>query len=81
MDELIKLLMMSGLEDIAKSASKENLKNVDISKVKEQMTQKSIDNAATQIKAMYDAFVKAGFNEVQAFELVKVQMSSMRISR
>ena len=57
------------------------LKNVDISKVKEQMTQKSIDDSALQIKKMYDAFVKAGFNEVQAFELLKVQLSSMRISR
>ena len=81
MDELLKLLMMSGLGDIAKSASNENLKNVDISKVKEQMTQKSIDESATQIKKMYDGFVKAGFNEIQAFELVKVQLSSMRISR
>ena len=76
MEELFKLLMMSGLEDAAKQT-----KNVDISKVKEQMTQKSIDEGASQIKKMYDAFVKAGFNEVQAFELVKVQLSSMRISR
>ena len=78
MDELMKLLMLSGLEDIAKSAPKEK---VDISKVKERMTQKSIDEGATQIKKMYDAFVKVGFNEVQAFELIKVQLSSMRISR
>lgn len=81
MDELLKLLMVSGLGDIAKSASKENLKNVDISKVKDQITQKTIDESAAQIKRTYDAFVKVGFNEVQAFELVKVQLSSMRISR
>lgn len=74
----MKLLMMSGLEDFAKSAQN---KNVDVSKIKEQMTQKSIEDAAVQIKKMYDAFVTAGFNEVQAFELVKVQLSSMRISR
>lgn len=80
MDELIKLLMMSGLEDLAK-ASKKDLKTVDVSKVKEQLTQKSIDEGASQIKKMYDAFVVVGFNEVQAFELVKVQLSSMRISR
>ena len=81
MDELLKFLMTSGLEDFVKQASKENLKNVDVSKVKEQMTQKSIDDGAAQIKKIYDAFVKVGFNEVQAFELVKVQLSSMRISR
>lgn len=76
MDELLKFLMMLGLEDAAKTKG-----DVDISKVKEQMTQKSIDEGAVAIKKMYDAFVKAGFNEVQAFELVKVQLSSMRISR
>ena len=80
MDELIKLLMMSGLEDLAK-ASKKDLKTVDVSKVKEQLTQKSIDEGASQIKKMYDAFVVVGFNEVQAFELVKVKLSSMGISR
>ena len=78
MDELMKILMMSGLEDLAKSAQN---KNVDVSKIKEQMTQKSINEGAAQIKKMYDAFVTAGFNEIQAFELVKVQLSSMRISR
>ena len=76
MDELLKLLMTSGLEQHEKQMTK-----VDVSKVKEQMTQKSIDEGASQIKKIYDAFVKAGFNEVQAFELVKVQLSSMRISR
>ena len=83
MDELLKLLMVASLGDVAKStsASKENLKNIDVSKVKEQITQKTIDESATQIKKIYDAFVKVGFNEVQAFELVKVQLSSMRVSR
>ena len=76
MDELIKSAITAGLEQHEKQ-----MKNVNISKVKEQMTQKSIDEGASQIKKMYDAFVKAGFNEVQAFELVKVQLSSMRISR
>ena len=86
MDELLKFLMASGLmtsgfEDVVKSASKENLKNVDVSKIKEQMNQKSIDEGVAQIKKLYDSFVKVGFSEVQAFELVKVQLSSMRISR
>ena len=77
MDELIKSAITAGLEQHEKQMTK----SVDIRKVKEQMTQKSIDEGASQIKKMYDAFVKAGFNEVQAFELVKVQLSSMRISR
>ena len=76
MDELIKSAITAGLEQHEKQ-----MKSVDVRKVKEQMTQKSIDEGASQIKKMYDAFVKAGFNEVQAFELVKVQLSSMRISR
>lgn len=78
MDELLRLLIASELKDSTKSALK---KDADISKVNEQMTQKSIDEGAVAIKKMYDAFVKAGFNEVQTFELVKVQLSSMRISR
>ncbi len=76
MDELIKSAIAAGLEQHEKQ-----IKNVNVQKVREELTQKSIDNAATQIKAMHDAFVKAGFNEVQAFELIKVQISSMRISR
>ena len=76
MDELIKTAIAAGLDQHEKQT-----KNVNVSKIKEEMTQKSIDDGAAQIKKMYDAFVKAGFNEVQAFELVKVQLSSMRISR
>ncbi len=75
MDELLKFLLALNPENLEQS------QKVDFSKVKEQMTAKSIEEGATQIKRMYDAFVKAGFNEVQAFELVKVQLSSMRISR
>lgn len=48
---------------------------------KKQMAQKAIDDGASQIKKMYDAFVAVGFNESQAFELIKVQLSTMRISR
>ena len=75
MDELIKSAIAAGLEQHEKQ-----MKNVDVSKVKEQLTQKSIDEGASQIKKLYDAFVAVGFNEVQAFELVKVQLSSMRFS-
>jgi uncharacterized protein with von Willebrand factor type A (vWA) domain len=81
MEELLKLMVASGLKDFEKQMSNDNVKKVDISKIKEQMSQKAIDEAASQIKKMYDAFVKAGFNEVQAFELIKVNLSSMRISR
>lgn len=76
MDDLIKSAITAGLEQHEKQ-----MKNVNLSKVKEEMTQKAIDDSASQIKKMYDAFVKVGFNEVQAFELVKVNLSSMRISR
>jgi hypothetical protein len=69
MDELLKFLLASTAE------------GVDANKVKEKAMDKSIDECAIQIKKIYDSFVKVGFNEVQAFELVKVQLSSMRISR
>ena len=69
MDELLKFLLASSAEEIG------------VDKVKEKAMDKSIDECATQIKKIYDSFVKVGFNEVQAFELVKVQLSSMRISR
>ena len=67
---------MIGLDNAEKTKG-----DVDISKVKEQMTQKSIDESAAAIKKMYDSYVEVGFNEVQAFELVKVQLSGMRINR
>lgn len=31
--------------------------------------------AATAAKKIYDSYVKAGFNEVQAFELLKLVLS------
>ena len=76
MDDLVKAAIAAGLEQHEKQ-----MKNVNLSKVKEEMTQKVIDNGASQIKKMYDAFVKVGFNEVQAFELITVQLSGMRINR
>ena len=75
MDELLKMLMVLNPESV------EEPRKVDISKAKEQITQKSIDDAAIHIKRMYDALVKAGFDESQAFELIKVQLSVMRVSR
>ena len=76
LDELMKHAISVGLDQHAKQ-----IKDVNVSKIKEEMEQKSIENGAAQIKKMYDAFVAVGFNEVQAFELIKVQLSSMRISR
>lgn len=66
--------------DAEKSKSGKS-KMVDVSKLKEQMTEKSIDEYAKDIKNMHDAFRKAGFNESQAFELVKVQLSILKINR
>ena len=82
MEELLKLMIASSLKDFEKQTPKtDGAKKVDIDKIKEKITQKSIDEAAAHIKKLYDSFVTVGFNEVQAFELVKVQLSSMRISR
>lgn len=69
MDDLLKLLIASTSQ------------HVDTDNVKNKMFDKSVGECAAQIKKLYDAFVKVGFNEIQAFELVKVQLSSMRISR
>lgn len=75
MDELLKIMMA-----LSSEAEKKNQK-VDVSKIKEDAMDKSVDENAVGIKKLYDAFVKAGFSASQAFELVKVQLSSMRISR
>lgn len=33
------------------------------------------DKSAQEIKAVYDSFVKAGFTEEQAWEIIKIQMA------
>lgn len=38
-------------------------------------------DGAKKIKAIYDAYVEVGFTDVQAFELVKVVMSSAGIRK
>lgn len=72
MDEFLKEMLKGITKDIEKS---------DISKVKEQMLQRSIENNAVAFKSMYDAYMNVGFSETQAFELVKVQLSTMNFSR
>lgn len=72
MDDFLKVMM--------KEITKE-LENGNSSKSKEQLMQKAIEDSAVGIKNLYDALVNVGFSETQAFELVKVQLSTMRISR
>lgn len=72
MDEFLKVMMKEITKDIEKG---------NVSKIKEQMLQRSIENNAVSFKSMYDAYMNVGFSETQAFELVKVQLSTMNFSR
>lgn len=75
MDEFIKTIMEAALEN-----SKEFDRN-QAEKLKKQMDKKSIDDSAKMIKEQYDAYVAVGFSEEQAFELIKVMLGSLKISR
>ena len=41
------------------------------------MTDQSLDDAAIGMHEMYESFLRAGFNEYQAFTLVKVQWETI----
>jgi len=40
-----------------------------------QARDEQFDKSAQDIKAVYDSFIRAGFTEEQAWEIVKIQMS------
>ena len=40
-----------------------------------QARDEQFDKSARDIKAVYDSFIRAGFTEEQAWEIVKIQMS------
>ena len=40
-----------------------------------QARDEQFDKSAQDIKAIYDSFIRAGFTEEQAWEIVKIQMS------
>ena len=43
---------------------------------KYQKTLETLQEAATQLKAVHDAFVKAGFSDAQAFNLIQLMVQS-----
>lgn len=75
MDELFRMILESALED-----SKKVDKN-QAEAFRKQMEKKSVEDSAKLIKNQYDAYIAVGFNETQAFELVKVMLGSLKISR
>jgi len=70
-------------EDIIKLALKQGIKPPTMEKPKESIfsfdIEKEAKKSASITKQLYDAYVEVGFNEVQAFELVKGILTAKRI--
>lgn len=64
-DELFGAILASAITEGMNTASNRSMKKQDVPP----------EDGATAAKKIYDSYVKAGFNEIQAFELLKLVLS------
>ena len=71
-DELFGAILASAITEGMNTASNRSMKKPDTVAPKQDT---SPEDGAKAAKEIYDSYVKAGFNEVQAFELLKLVLS------
>ena len=72
-DELFGAILASAITEGMNTANNRSMKKIPHPVAPKQDV--SPEDGATAAKKIYDSYVKAGFNEVQAFELLKLVLS------
>lgn len=72
-DELFGAILASAITEGMNTASSRSMKKAEPGSTYKQDVPP--EDGATAAKKIYDSYVKAGFNEVQAFELLKLVLS------
>ena len=70
-DERFGAILASAITEGMNTASSRSMKNPPVAPKQDVPP----EDGATAAKKIYDSYVKAGFNEVQAFELLKLVLS------
>lgn len=71
-DELFGAILASAITEGMNTASNRSMKNPHPVAPKQDVPP---EDGATAAKKIYDSYVKAGFNEIQVFELLKLVLS------
>ena len=71
-DELFGAILASAITEGMNTASSRSMKKPNLAVPKQNTPP---EDGAKAAKEIYDSYVKAGFNEVQAFELLKLVLS------